>query len=230
MDLIWKGAVKAIRLLAGVDRELLKIAWLSLKVSATATIVAMLIGLPLGTWLALGKFKGRRLLLAVANTGMGLPPVVVGLTVAILLWRTGPLGFLGLLYTPAAMVSAQFLIAVPIVTGLTTATIQSLDPRVRLEALALGASIPQLVRVLWREARLGLLATVMAGFGGAISEVGAVLMVGGNIKGQTRVLTTSVVTETRVGHFDQAIALSVILLLLVFLTNVVLTYLQQERQ
>jgi len=230
MDLIWKGAVKAIRLLAGVDRELLKIAWLSLKVSATATIVAMLIGLPLGTWLALGKFKGRRLLLAVANTGMGLPPVVVGLTVAILLWRTGPLGFLGLLYTPAAMVSAQFLIAVPIVTGLTTATIQSLDPRIRLEALALGASIPQLVRVLWREARLGLLATVMAGFGGAISEVGAVLMVGGNIKGQTRVLTTSVVTETRVGHFDQAIALSVILLLLVFLTNVVLTYLQQERQ
>ena len=230
MDLIWKGAVKAIRLLAGVDRELLKIAWLSLKVSATATIVAMLIGLPLGTWLALGKFRGRRLLLAVANTGMGLPPVVVGLTVAILLWRTGPLGFLGLLYTPAAMVSAQFLIAVPIVTGLTTATIQSLDPRIRLEALALGASIPQLVRVLWREARLGLLATVMAGFGGAISEVGAVLMVGGNIKGQTRVLTTSVVTETRVGHFDQAIALSVILLLLVFLTNVVLTYLQQERQ
>jgi len=230
MDLIWKGAVKAIRLLAGVDRELLKIAWLSLKVSATATIVAMLIGLPLGTWLALGKFKGRRLLLAIANTGMGLPPVVVGLTVAILLWRTGPLGFLGLLYTPAAMVSAQFFIAVPIVTGLTTATIQSLDPRIRLEALALGASIPQLVRVLWREARLGLLATVMAGFGGAISEVGAVLMVGGNIKGQTRVLTTSVVTETRVGHFDQAIALSVILLLLVFLTNVVLTYLQQERQ
>src|SRR3990172_5781350 len=196
MDLIWKGAVKAIRLLAGVDRELLKIAWLSLKVSATATIVAMLIGLPLGTWLALGKFKGRRLLLAVANTGMGLPPVVVGLTVAILLWRTGPLGFLGLLYTPAAMVSAQFLIAVPIVTGLTTATIQSLDPRIRLEALALGASIPQLVRVLWKEARLGLLATVMAGFGGAISEVGAVLMVGGNIKGQTRVLTTSIVTET----------------------------------
>lgn len=230
MDLIWKGAVKAIRLLAGVDRELLKIAWLSLKVSATATIVAMLIGLPLGTWLALGKFKGRRLLLAIANTGMGLPPVVVGLTVAILLWRTGPLGFLGLLYTPTAMVSAQFLIAVPIITGLTTATIQSLDPRIRLEALALGASIPQLVRVLWREARLGLLATVMAGFGGAISEVGAVLMVGGNIKGQTRVLTTSIVTETRVGHFDQAIALSIILLLLVFLTNVVLTYLQQERQ
>src|SRR3972149_2339152 len=230
MDLIWKGAVKAIRLLAEVDRELLKIAWLSLKVSVTATIAAMLIGLPLGTWLALGKFKGRRLLLAIANTGMGLPPVVVGLTVAILLWRTGPLGFLGLLYTPAAMVSAQFFIAVPIVTGLTTATIQSLDPRVRLEALALGASIPQLVRVLWREARLGLLTAVMAGFGGAISEVGAVLMVGGNIKGQTRVLTTSIVTETRIGHFDLAIALSALLLTLVFLTNVVLTYLQQERQ
>ena len=230
MELIWRGVLGALKLLTGADRELLEIAWLSIKVSTTATLVAMLIGLPGGTGLALGTFRGRRFLLALANTGMGLPPVVVGLTVAMMFWRTGPLGFLGLLYTPAAMVSAQFIIALPIVTSLTAAAVQSLDPRIRLEAMALGASIPQLVIVLWREARLGLLAAVMAGFGGAISEVGAVLMVGGNIRGQTRVLTTSIVTETRVGHFELAISLSIILLLLVFLANLILTYMQQERK
>lgn len=230
MDLIWTGILRSLALLASLDAELLQVAWLSITVSATATLGSMLIGIPLGTWLALGSFRGRRLLLALANTGMGLPPVVVGLTVAILLWRTGPLGSLGLIYTPTAMIAAQIIIALPIITGLTASAIQSLDPRVRLEALALGASLRQLVPVLWAEAKLGLLVAIMAGFGGAISEVGAVLMVGGNIRGQTRVLTTSIVAETRMGHFETAIAFSVILLMLVFLTNLVLTYVQQERK
>jgi tungstate transport system permease protein len=230
MDLIWAGVGRAIALLAGADRELLQIGLLSIQVSAAATGVSMVVGLPLGTWLALGSFKGRRLLLALANTGMGLPPVVVGLTVAIMLWRTGPLGGLGLIYTPAAMIAAQTIIALPIITGLTASAVQSLDPRARLEATALGASRWQLIRMMWSEARLALMAAIMAGFGGAISEVGAVLMVGGNIKGQTRVLTTAIVTETRIGRFETAIALSIVLLLLVFFTNFVLTYLQQERK
>ncbi|MDP1808958.1 MAG: ABC transporter permease [Actinomycetota bacterium] len=210
--------------------ELWEITWLTLKVSASAVMVSILLGLPAGTGLALGRFRGRRFLMALANAGMGLPPVVVGLTVAIMLWRTGPLGGLALLYTPAAMVIAQVVIALPIVTGLTAAAVQSLDQRIRLESLALGASTGQLVFTLWREAKLGLLAAAMAGFGGAISEVGAVLMVGGNIKGQTRVLTTAIVMETRMGHFNAAIALSALLLALVFFVNLVLTYLQQGRR
>lgn len=230
MELIWQGLGRAVALLAGADRELLAIAWLSIKVSASAVLTSMVVGVPLGTWLALSWFRGRRLLLAAINAGMGLPPVVVGLTVVLLLWRTGPLGSLELLYTPTAMILAQLIIALPIVTGLTVAAIQSLDPRVRLEALALGASTWQLAVTLWREARLALLAAVMAGFGGAISEVGAVLMVGGNIRGQTRVLTTAIVMETRIGHFETAIALGILLLTLVFLINIALTYLQQEKQ
>lgn len=210
--------------------EIWEITWLTLKVSASAVMVSILLGLPAGTGLALGRFRGRRLLLALVNAGMGLPPVVVGLTVAMMLWRTGPLGGLALLYTPAAMVIAQVIIALPIITGLTAAAVQSLDQRIRLESLALGASVGQLVFTLWREAKLGLLAAAMAGFGGAISEVGAVLMVGGNIKGQTRVLTTAIVMETRMGHFNAAIVLSALLLALVFLANLVLTNIQQGRR
>jgi len=210
--------------------ELWEIARLTLKVSASAVLVSILLGLPAGTGLALGRFRGRRFLLAVANAGMGLPPVVVGLTVALMLWRTGPLGGLSLLYTSAAMVLAQVIIAIPIIIALTAAAVQSLDLRIRLESLSLGASTRQLVFTLWREAKLGLLAAAMAGFGGAISEVGAVLMVGGNIKGQTRVLTTAIVMETRMGHFNTAIALSALLLGLVFIVNLVLTYLQQGRR
>ncbi len=210
--------------------ELLEIAWLTVRVSAAAVAVAIFIGLPAGTALALGDFRGRKFLLALANAGMGLPPVVVGLTVAFMLWRTGPLGSLALLYTPAAMVSAQVIIALPIIVGLTAAAVQSLDHRIRLEALALGASTRQLALTLWREARLGLLAAAMAGFGGAISEVGAVLMVGGNIRGRTRVLTTAIVMETRMGHFNVAIALSALLLALVLAVNLVMTYLQQGRR
>jgi tungstate transport system permease protein len=160
---------------------------------------------------------------------MALPPVVVGLWVSIFLWRSGPLGDLHLIYTPAAIVIAQTIIAAPVVTGLTTAALQQLNPRLRLQILGLGASRTQMVIALWREARLPLLAALMAGFGSIISEVGASMMVGGNIRHQTRVLTTAIVLETGKGEFAPAIALSLILLLLAFLVNLALTWIQQRR-
>jgi tungstate transport system permease protein len=161
---------------------------------------------------------------------MGLPPVVVGLFVSIFLWRSGPLGGLELLYTPTAIVIAQLVIAAPIVTGLTLAAVQQIPPMFRLQMVAIGASRGQLLWLLLREARLPLLAAVMAGFGGVISEIGASMMVGGNIRGYTRVLTTATVMETAKGSFDVAIALSVILLALTFLVNYLLTTLQQRRR
>ena len=230
MELIWDGLVRAVGLMWSGDPEVLGITWLSLKLSATATLLSLVVGIPLGTLLALIRFPGRRLAIALVNTGMGLPPVVVGLFISILLWRSGPLGALELLYTPSAIVLAQFVIAAPLVIGLTLAAVQQIPERFRLQMQALGASRGQLLWVLVREARLGLLAALMAGFGAVISEVGASLMVGGNIRGQTRVLTTATVLETGKGNFDVAIALSVILLGLTFLVNWVLTVLQQGRR
>ncbi|OGB91929.1 MAG: tungstate transporter permease [candidate division NC10 bacterium RIFCSPLOWO2_12_FULL_66_18] len=228
MELIWQGLVEAVRLIATGDPEILQIAWLSVQISGSATLLSLLAGVPAGMALALARFPGRSLCVALVNTGMGLPPVVVGLFVSLFLWRSGPLGFLGFLYTPTAMVVAQFIIAAPIVTGLTIAAMQQLNPRLRLQLLALGASRWQLLWLLMREARLPLLAAVMAGFGGVISEVGASMMVGGNLQGQTRVLTTATVLETSKGNFDLAIALSVILLLLAFSVNYLLTCIQQR--
>jgi tungstate transport system permease protein len=230
MELIWDGLVRALGLMLSGDPEVLGITWLSLRLSATATLLSLVVGIPLGTALALVRFPGRRLAIALVNTGMGLPPVVVGLFISILLWRSGPLGFLELLYTPFAIVLAQFVIAAPLVIGLTLAAVQQIPERFRLQMLALGASRGQLLWVLAREARLPLLAALMAGFGAVISEVGASLMVGGNIRGQTRVLTTATVLETGKGNFDVAIALSVILLGLTFLVNWALTVLQQRRR
>jgi tungstate transport system permease protein len=228
VGLIGEGLVQAGALLAAADPELLGVTWLSLKVSGAATVLSLFAGMPLGTVLALVRFPGRGLVVALVNTGMGLPPVVVGLFVSILLWRSGPLGALELLYTPTAIVIAQFVIAVPVVTGLTLAAVQQIPERFRLQVQALGASRLQLLGVLIREARLPLLAALMAGFGAVISEVGASLMVGGNIRAQTRVLTTATVLETSKGNFDVAIALSVILLALTFLVNWALTWIQQR--
>ncbi len=205
-----------------------EITLLSLKVSSLATLISLVIGLPLGSLLALGKFPGRSFLLTLVNTGMALPPVVVGLAVAMALWRSGPLGRLNLIYTPAAIVIAQVIISVPVVTGLTAAALQQLDPRLRLQLLGLGASRPQMVLVLWREARLPLLAALMAGFGAVISEVGASMMVGGNIRHQTRVLTTAIVLDTNMGEFENAIALGILLLAITFLINYALTWIQQR--
>ena len=210
------------------DSEIPFITLLSLQVSGIATAISLLIGLPLGTLLALGKFPGRAILLSLINTGMALPPVVVGLAVAMTLWRSGPLGDLQLIYTPAAIVIAQTVIAAPVVTGLTAAALQQLNPRLQLQLYGLGASRAQMILSLWREARLLILAAVMAGFGSVISEVGASMMVGGNIRGQTRVLTTAIVLETSRGEFEQAIALSVLLLTITFLINWTLTWIQQR--
>jgi tungstate transport system permease protein len=230
MELIWAGIRQAIRLLVGLDPEVLGITWLSLQVAATSTGLALLVGIPAGMLIALARFPGRGLVISLVNTGMGLPPVVVGLFVSILLWRSGPLGGLELLYTPTAIVLAQFVIAAPIVTGLTLAAVQQIPPKFRLQMVAAGASRGQLLWLLLHEARLPMLAAVMAGFGGVISEIGASMMVGGNIRGQTRVLTTATVMETAKGSFDVAIALSLILLGVTFLVNHALTALQQRRR
>ncbi len=228
MEIIWQGLVEAVRLILSGDPAVLQITWLSIKVSGSATFLSLLVGIPSGVALALTRFPGRGLLIALVNTGMGLPPVVVGLFVSIFLWRSGPFGPLELLYTSTAIVIAQFVIAAPIVTGLTMAAMQQLNPKLRLQLVALGASRWQLLWLLMREARLLLLAAIMAGFGGVISEVGASMMVGGNLLGHTRVLTTATVLETGKGSFDIAIALSVILLALVFGVNYLLTWIQQR--
>jgi tungstate transport system permease protein len=210
------------------DSEVFEITSLSLQVSAIATSISLLIGLPLGTWLALGNFRGRSVVLSIINTGMALPPVVVGLVVAMMLWRSGPLGDLRLIYTPAAIIIAQTIISAPVVTGLTAAALEALDPRLAQQLLGLGASRGQMIWYLWREARLPLLAALMAGFGSVISEIGASMMVGGNIRGQTRVLTTAIVLETSKGEFERALALSTLLLVLTYLINLALTWIQQK--
>ena len=210
--------------------EIFQITSLSLQVSTLATIISMVIGLPFGTWLALSTFRGRNIILSIINTGMALPPVVVGLVVAMALWRSGPLGDLKLIYTPWAIVIAQTVIAAPVVTGLTAAALEALDPRLRQQLLGLGASRLQMIWYLWREARLPLLAALMAGFGAVISEVGASMMVGGNIKGQTRVLTTAIVLETSKGEFNVALALSALLLVITYIINLALTWIQQRAE
>ena len=228
MDLIWEGLRKALELLLRLDPEVLRITWLSLRVSGIATLISVVLGLGLAVLMALNEFPGKRLVIALVNTGMGLPPVVVGLFITVFLWRNGPLGFLGILYTPAAIILAQAVIATPIIAGLGLAALQHLPPGLRLQILSLGATRPQMVWLLLKEARLPLLAAVMAGFGGVISEVGASIMVGGNLKGSTRVLTTATVMETSRGNFDVAFALSFILLILAFGVNALLTHLQQR--
>jgi tungstate transport system permease protein len=229
VDVLVEGVRQAARLLLGGDREILTVLWLSLQVSGTATLIALVLGIPAGAVLALTRFPGRTLVVSAVNTGMGLPPVVVGLFVTILLWRSGPLGDWEVLYTPAAIVLAQSVIAAPLVTGITLAAVQNVPAKFRLQLYALGASRRQMLWVVLREARLPMLAAVMAGFGGVISEIGASMMVGGNIKGQTRTLTTAMVLETGKGNFDVAIALSILLMALVFGINWALTMIQQRR-
>ncbi len=230
MELIWDGIREAFRLIFTGDSEVYEIAFLSLTVSAIATGIALVIGLSIASFLAFRAPPGRTVALSFMNSGMALPPVVVGLVVVVMLWRTGPLGQLHLLYTPAAIVAAQAVIATPVVTALSTAALQGLHPKLRFQVLALGASRWQAAWLLFREARLPLLAAVMAGFGAAISEVGASIMVGGNIKGSTRTLTTATVLETSQGEFEKAIALSLILLALVYAVILALTIAQQRRR
>jgi tungstate transport system permease protein len=195
---------------------------LSLYVSGTALAIAAVIGVPLGAALALRPVPGQRLIELVIYTGMGLPPVVVGLVVYLLLSHSGPLGLLNWLFTPSAMITAQVIIALPLVIGLTMSAVQAVDPALRLQVRSLGATLSQVMwTVLW-EAKAGVTAAIVAAFGGIISEVGAVMLVGGNIEGSTRVLTTAIVLETRKGNFELALALGVVLLGLAFVSNFVL--------
>lgn len=206
--------------------DLARIVALTLEVSGGALLLATLAGVPAGAALGLVRFGGRQLIRLVLYTGMGLPPVVVGLAVYVLLSRSGPLGGLGWLFTPAAMIVAQTVIAFPLVAGLTMSAVESVDPGLRLEASALGASRRQVARMVLREARVGVTAAIVAAFGGIISEVGSVMMVGGNIEGQTRVLTTAIVLHTRQGEFVFAAALGGVLVALTLAANVALLRLQ----
>jgi tungstate transport system permease protein len=229
MDLIFEGIRKAFFLILSADHDVMEVLFLSLIVSGSAVTISLLTGIPCGVLIAMRNFPGKNIIISLVNTGMGLPPVVVGLIVTVFLWRSGPFGFMKILYSPYAMIIAQVVIAFPIVTGLSMSAIQQLDPQIIPQSLSLGASRWQLIKVMLKEAKLPLLAAVMAGFGGIISEVGSVMMVGGNIKHQTRVLTTAIVMETNKGNFDMAFALAAILLLITFLVNILLTVIQQKR-
>lgn len=230
MSVLIEGLTEALRLLVMLDSDVIEITLRTIQVSGTATVISVLIGIPIGTALALTNFFGRGFIISLVNFGMGLPPVVVGLATWLSLARYGPLGFLGILYTPTAMIAAQSVIATPIVAGFTLAAVQSVNPKLRLQILALGTTRLQYVLLLLWEARLGILAAVMAGFGGVISEVGASMMVGGNVRGYTRVLTTATVLEVSKGRFELATALSIILLFLTFCIVAGLSFLQQKRR
>jgi tungstate transport system permease protein len=219
VELVWEGLLDAARLIGRADAELLRISALSLVVSCSAALIAAALGISLGAALQYARLPAQSLLVIGVNTGMGLPPVVIGLAVTILLWRTGPLGSLALLYTPAAMVLAQVLVALPLVAGLTRSALSLLDPDLARAMRADGASDVRASYELLRAAWPQVLVAVAAGFGRAIAEVGASLMVGGNIVGQTRILTTAITLETSRGDFALAIALGSVLLLLAFLVN-----------
>ena len=221
-----RGLLEALMLILRGDPGVREVVFLSLKVSGTALLFATLIGIPLGAWLGLARFPGRRLVIALLYTGMGFPPVVIGLLVYLLLSRSGSLGFLGWLFQPPAMVLAQTIIAFPLVAGFTMAAVIGLNPGLRQQLLSLGATSWQATLALLREARVGVVVSLVAGFGAIISEVGAVMMVGGNIEGHTRVLTTAIVQLTRMGAFATAMALSLILLALSFGINLALLRLQ----
>lgn len=230
MSLILEGLSKGIKLLLSADPEIVEVTVLTLKVTGFATLIAIGIGVPLGLFLAFSTFKLRSFAVGAMNTGMGLPPTVVGLWVSLILWRSGPLGFMGLMYTPAAIVIAQSLIATPIVTGFTMATVQSVGPKLRQQIIALGASPSQYWYLILKECRFGIMAAIMAGLGRIVAEVGASMSVGGNVRHYTRMLTTSIVMEIGKGNFDVALALSVILMTISYGLTLLLTIMQQKRR
>ncbi len=230
MNSIIEGALKAFELLTNGDSDVFQVMTMTLFISGIATAISVLLGLPLGLWLALEDFVGKQVLSSLVNFGMGLPPVVVGLVVSLFLWRSGPLGNLDLMYTPTAMIIAQAIIAFPIVAGFSFTAILSINPKLRWRLLSMGGTPWQVNWLLIKEARLGLIAAVIAGFGRIISEVGASMMVGGNIKGQTRVLTTAIVLEVEKGSFDVAMAIAYILLIVTYTVIVLLTILQHDKK
>lgn len=229
MDTIFDAFAEAFRLIFSFNSEFYRVLGLSLVVSGSAAVIGSLLGIPLGVSLAEGSFRGRKALLTLVHAFMGLPPVVVGLVTFLLLTRSGPLGSLELIYTPGAMIIVQVVLATPIIAGFTHASIKGVDPRLALQATSLGATRLQSVLAVMREAKAGLIAAVIAGFGRVIAEVGAVIIVGGNIKGQTRVLTTDIVLQTRQGNYSLALAEGLVLIFLAILVNVFLTRLQSDR-
>jgi tungstate transport system permease protein len=226
MDLLLHGLRDAIRMLAHNENRVYEIAWRTIVVSGTATLLSLVLGVAAGAAIAFRRFPGRLAVLTLVNTGMGFPPVVVGLVVAVMLWRSGPLGDLEWIYSQKAMIIAQTIIATPVITGFTAAGLSSLHPRLRLQVYALGASRLQALWLLLQEVRLPLLAAIMAGFGAAISEVGASVMVGGNVQGQTRVLTGAILLEQSKGNFGVAMALGIILLAMMVAVNALFTWVQ----
>ena len=228
MHSILYGFIGAFKLIFSINPELRTIILLSVQVSGSALVIATLLGLPLGVTLAWLRVPFRGLVMSLLNTGMGLPPVVVGLFLYLILSRSGPLGFFGLLYTPSAMVIAQAILVFPIVASLSHAAIVKVDPVIRQAAITLGATPFQEVVAVVREARYGIMAGVMAGLGRVMAEVGAILIVGGNIAGYTRVMTTTIALETDKGEFELAIALGIILLLIALGINVGLRFFQRH--
>jgi tungstate transport system permease protein len=232
MGEIWNGFVEALRMILRGDPYVMKITLFTLYVCGVATLIGMITGIPLGSWLAFADFPGRRLLVVLVNTGMGLPPVVVGLFVYIFLRRNGPLGFLGWLYTPKGIILAEAVLAMPLIAGIVLAAMQATDAKMRWQILSLGASRRGMYATLLAENRVSLLTAVMAGFGAVISEVGAAMMVGGNLmlngEPYTRTLTTATVSATNMGEQELAIALGIILLAITLVLISVMTWLQQR--
>lgn len=227
MNTILNAFKDAFLLIIHFNHDFYQVLFLSLTISGTATVIGGIIGIPLGAVLAEYDFTGRRVILVIVHTFMGLPPVVVGVFTFLVLARSGPLGNLNLIYTPTAMVIVQVILAAPIIAGFTHASLRAVDPRLGLQARSLGATRIQSILVKMREARAGIVAAVIAGFGGVISEVGAVLIVGGNIKGATRVMTTDIVLQTRQGNYQLALAEGIVLLILALVVNAILTRYQE---
>jgi len=230
MNDIWQGLVQAARLVAGLDSNLLEIVGLSLQVSLGATIVASVIGLPLGAWLAVNRFRARRVVIAILNALMGLPPVVVGLFVYVLFSRSGPLGVLGLLFTPTAMVIAQVIIITPIVTSIAHQALRDLWADYHDLLISLNTSRGQRITALLWDGRRALMTASLAGFGRAIGEVGAIMIVGGNIDHVTRVLTTAIALETGKGEFGLALALGFVLIALAITVNLCVHFLSRTER
>ena len=228
MGYILGGIEDALKLILSMDRDVFSTVLLSLRVSATATLFSSLVGVPLGFVIGSGEFRGKKLLVTIFNTLMAFPTVVIGLLVYSFISRQGPLGPLGLLFTPQAMVIGQFILATPIIVALTISATQGIDPRVKLTAMTLGAGPLRIATTILSEARFALMAAVIAGFGRVIAEVGCAMMVGGNIRGYTRTMTTAIALETAKGEFGFGLSLGFILLVVAFSVNILLHWLQSE--
>ena len=230
MEIIWEGLKEAIVKIFTGNQEIYTILLLTIKISGISLLFSAFLGIPLGVSIGINKFPGKKLVIALINTGMSIPPVAVGLFLALIFWRSGPLGFLEIMYTPTAMIISQIIIATPIITGITISSVQQVSPNLIIQAKSLGTNKIQLLWLLIKEIKLGILVALSAGFGRAISEVGAVLIVGANIEEKTRVLTTATLQMVRIGKFDSAIALVAILLFLSFGINIIITIIQYKER